>query len=62
MAFEVMCYIKDKTKGNSTHITAKFDMIKAYDKVEWIYLKAIMVKMGFQVKWVDMITECLASA
>lgn len=39
----------------------KLDMSKPYDKVEWSGLKQIMLKMGFFVKWVNTIMQCLAS-
>ena len=38
----------------------KLDMSKAYDKVEWIFLKSILLKMGFQESWVALIMECVS--
>ena len=61
VAFESLHYMKNKRKGKSTHMAAKLDMSKAYDRVEWGYLKAIMVKMGFHERWVSLIMNCLSS-
>jgi hypothetical protein len=30
-------------------------MKKAYDRVEWIYLREIIIRVGFHRLWVDMI-------
>lgn len=43
------------TKGNTTHMALKLDMRKAYNKVEWDYLKALMLKMRFHSRWVDLV-------
>ena len=37
----------------------KLDMSKAYDRVEWVFLEKILLKMGFQDSWVALIMECI---
>lgn len=39
----------------------KLDLSKAYDRVEWIFLKEIMVKLGFNNRWIDLILSCISS-
>ncbi|CAB4271876.1 unnamed protein product [Prunus armeniaca] len=33
----------------------KIDMNKAYDRVEWHFLESVMLKMGFDVRWVNLV-------
>jgi hypothetical protein len=35
-------------------------MPKAYDRVEWDYLKEIMMRLGFHGRWVSLITELVS--
>ena len=37
----------------------KLDMSKAYDRVEWVFLEKILLKMGLQDTWVAMIMQCI---
>ena len=39
----------------------KLDMSKAYDRVEWIFLQKILLKMGFQESWVSLIMQCVTT-
>ena len=39
----------------------KIDMSKAYDRVEWLFLEKILLKMGFQALWVALIIECIST-
>lgn len=34
-------------------------MSKAYDRVEWIFIKKMMLHMGFDVKFVDEVIRCV---
>ncbi|KAL1212987.1 putative mitochondrial protein [Cardamine amara subsp. amara] len=36
-------------------------MSKAYALVEWYFLRAVMKKMGFDLRWVDWIMQCNTS-
>lgn len=36
-------------------------MHKAYDRVEWVFLKKIMLKLGFDARWVKLIMACISS-
>ena len=36
-------------------------MSKAYDRVEWFFLEKIMEKLGFDDKWISLISSCIRS-
>lgn len=39
----------------------KLDMKKAYERVEWDFLEAIMEKLGFSARWIRLIMVCVGS-
>lgn len=54
--------IKTNRSNLKNMATFKIDLSKAYDRVEWAFLKEIMIKLGFNHKWVELILKCISSA
>ncbi|XP_058784595.1 uncharacterized protein LOC131659421 [Vicia villosa] len=58
-AIEVIHHIKTKTRGKVREIALKLDIGKAYDKIDWDYLKDY--HYGFLSKWVGWIMLCVGT-
>ncbi|CAL1356987.1 unnamed protein product [Linum trigynum] len=59
LGHELMHYLKIKKTGKKGYMALKVDMEKAYDRVEWPFLLAVLEKMGFNSTWRGWIHECL---
>ncbi|KAK9004168.1 hypothetical protein V6N11_001975 [Hibiscus sabdariffa] len=40
-------------------VAIKLDIKKAYDRVEWSFLQAMMLKLRFNAQWTDLVTRCV---
>ena len=61
IAFESLHHMKTNCTGKKGFMAMKLDMCKAYDRVEWVFLEQILLKLGFQESWVDLIMECITT-
>ncbi|XP_019150943.1 PREDICTED: uncharacterized protein LOC109147742 [Ipomoea nil] len=61
LAYEVHHYLKRKTQGKEGVAALKIDMSKAYDRVQWRFLEAVLVKMGFARHWVNVLLESVSA-
>jgi hypothetical protein len=59
VAFECLHFIEHNTNINKDFCAYKLDLSKAYDRVDWDFLKRVMQRMGFAHRWVDCIMSCV---
>ena len=61
LAFEIQHYLKRKTQGKEGVAALKMDMSKAYDRVEWVFLRKMMEQLGFSSRWISLVMMCVES-
>jgi exonuclease III len=61
VAYETLHTMHARMWGKVGYMALKLDMSKAYDRVEWVFLEAVMRKMGFDEKWVSLVMSCISS-
>ena len=58
-AYETLHTIHTGMKGKKGFMAMKLDMSKAYNRVEWGFLEAVMRHMGFCERWISLILMCI---
>ncbi|KAK6140574.1 hypothetical protein DH2020_025681 [Rehmannia glutinosa] len=61
IAFEINHFLKRKRQCKHGVAALKIDMSKAYDRIEWPYLKAMLLKLGFHTRWVELMMLCVTT-
>lgn len=59
MAAEIGHFLHNKRSTRDDFLALKLDLSKAYDRVEWIFLEAIMFEFGFDGTWINMVMSCV---
>lgn len=50
-----------RTKGRKGYMTIKIDLKKAYDKLEWGFIRDMLVRFNFPSNLLDLIMSCISS-
>ncbi|XP_031108671.1 uncharacterized protein LOC116013161 [Ipomoea triloba] len=61
VAAEVGHYLHRKHSGLVGWGALKLDIAKAYDMMEWPFLRRMLVALGFAYRWVDLIMLCVTT-
>uniref|UniRef100_A0A803NW25 Reverse transcriptase domain-containing protein n=1 Tax=Cannabis sativa TaxID=3483 RepID=A0A803NW25_CANSA len=61
VAFEVMHYLKRKRKRRDVYMALKLDLSKAYDRIEWSFLREMMSRMGFHARFINLILATVST-
>ena len=61
VAYETSHAMHIRRKGKKGALALKLDVSKAYDKLEWSFLKGMMIKLGFSEVWVDKVMRCVST-
>ena len=60
--FEVLHRMRNKRSGKKGQMVVKLDISKAYDRVEWGFLRQVTRKLGFDEKWVQLAMKMVRTA
>lgn len=59
VAIEILHHMKCKVSGTVGEAALKIDISRAYDRVDWEFLKQLMLRTGFDSQWVQWMTMCM---
>lgn len=58
---EVLHYLKTSGAKKRCFMAVKTDISKAYDKIEWDFVRKVMESLGFHQKWIEWIMQCIST-
>ena len=61
VAYETLHAMHIRKKGKKGALALKLDVSKAYDRVEWSFLKGMMIKLRFPKVWVDKVMSYVST-
>lgn len=61
VAFEMLHHMKRRKTGQHGEVALKLDISKAYDRVDWNFLRHRMRSLGFCRTWISCIMLCVTT-
>ena len=61
VAYETLHAMHCRKSGKKGSLALKLDVSKAYDRVEWEFLKGIMIRLGFPTIWIERVMCCVST-
>lgn len=61
IVMECFQWLKKKTKGKRGCVAIKLFMLKAYDRIEWDFVKVMLFLMGFPKGFINVIMKCVST-
>jgi hypothetical protein len=61
IAYDLTHYHMNQGEGGIGYAAIKLDMSKAYDRVQWPFLEAMMRRLGFNDMWTQLIMNCVCT-
>ncbi|KAL9687617.1 hypothetical protein QQ045_032022 [Rhodiola kirilowii] len=58
---EISHFIQCASRQKTGCMSLKFDMSKAYDRIEWNFLEKMMLTLGFAAEWIRKVMLCVQS-
>lgn len=58
---EVLHFLKSSAAKRHCSMAVKTDMSKAYDRLEWEFIKLVFQRLGFHPTWVNWIMQCVTT-
>ncbi|PWA56180.1 hypothetical protein CTI12_AA420120 [Artemisia annua] len=61
VAFEIFHWLKNKKSGRKGAMALKVDMSKAYDRLEWSFIRAALERFRFPQNFINVIMACVTT-
>ena len=58
---EVLHFLQTSKAEKRCSMAVKTDMSKAYDRLEWEFIRLVLQRLGFHSRWIDWIMECVST-
>ena len=60
IAQEMFHGLRSNKACQEKYMAIKTYMSKAYDRVEWEFIRALLQKLGFDLHWIKLMMECIS--